>query len=489
MSPNQPVSPDPPDPAAPPLLLFVTGKLAEPSLRRLLAELAPRSGFRFRVAVLPISVVSLATTDWIARHLSPQPDIERLILPGLCAGSLSPVEEAMRVPVVRGPADLRDLPEFFGLEGKPAGARLDDEPHDIVIYAEINHAPRLPLAAILQQARDFRASGADVIDLGCDPGNTWEVVGPAVRALRDAGLRVSIDSFNPVEVQQAVQAGAELVLSVNGSNLGASRDWGCEVVLLPDEPANLVGLDASVEKLTAWGVPFRIDPILEPIGFGFAASLGRFLEVRRRYPQTELFMGVGNLTELTDVDSAGVNVMLLGFCQEVGVRGVLTTEVINWCRSSVRELALARKLVHRSVTQRVLPKRLTPDLVMLRDPKLREHGDATLRELAANIKDRNFRLFAERGLLHMMNGSAYRQGTDPFALFRQFQEREAIDPAHAFYLGYELAKATTALTLGKNYVQDQALRWGMLTVPEESHRAIMKADAGKPSDESGDANR
>jgi hypothetical protein len=42
--------------------------------------------------------------------------------------------------------------------------------------------------------------------------------------------------------------------------------------------------------------------------------------------------------------------------------------------------------------------------------------------------------------------------------------------AHAFYLGYEMAKAITALTLSKNYIQDQALRWGFLTVPEQSHR-------------------
>ncbi len=37
-----------------------------------------------------------------------------------------------------------------------------------------------------------------------------------------------------------------------------------------------------------------------------------------------------------------------------------------------------------------------------------------------------------------------------------------------------MAKAVTALTLGKNYTQDQALRWGFLTVPEESHQAKMK---------------
>jgi dihydropteroate synthase-like protein len=243
------------------------------------------------------------------------------------------------------------------------------------------------------------------------------------------------------------------------------------VVVLPDVLATLEGLDATVEKLHGWGVPFRIDPVVEPIGLGFAASLGRYLEVRRRYPDAEMMMGVGNLTELTDVDSAGVNVVLLGFCQEVRIRSVLTTEVINWCRSCVRELDLARRLVYYAWSQRVLPKHLEPDLVLLRDPRLRTHGETTLHELAARLTDRNFRLFAERGLLHMMNNKTYLQGTDPFALFAALQERETVDASHAFYLGYEMAKAVTALTLGKNYTQDQALRWGFLTVPEESHRS------------------
>ena len=86
------------------------------------------------------------------------------------------------------------------------------------------------------------------------------------------------------------------------------------------------------------------------------------------------------------------------------------------------------------------------------------------------MTDRNFRLFAERGLLHALNGRMHVQGTDPFTLFDEMRQREDIDPAHAFYLGYELAKAVTALTLGKNYVQDQALRWGFLKVPEQPHR-------------------
>src|SRR5262249_43404139 len=156
------------------------------------------------------------------------------------------------------------------------------------------------------------------------------------------------------------RGGAELVLSVNGTNAERARDWGCEVVAIPDEPATLGGLAQTVERLTADGVPFRIDPVLEPIGLGFAASLGRSFEVRRRYPKAEMMMGIGNLTELTDVDSAGINVVLLAICQELGVRSVLTTEVINWCRSSVREVDLARRLVHYACTRRVLPKHIEP---------------------------------------------------------------------------------------------------------------------------------
>src|SRR5437660_6318920 len=122
-----------------------------------------------------------------------------------------------------------------------------------------------------------------------------------------------------------------------------------------------------------------------------------------------MLMGVRNLTALTEVDSAGINVFLLGFCQELAIGSVLTTEVINWCRSCVRELDRARRLVYHACQEHVLPKHLEPDLVLLRDPKLREHGEATLRELAGRITDRNFRLFAERGLLHVLNARMFLQ--------------------------------------------------------------------------------
>jgi dihydropteroate synthase-like protein len=454
--------------------LFITGKLAEPALRRVLSDLAPQAEFEAIVLVLPITVAALMTANWVARHLPRNlPAAQRLILPGYCRGDPEEVTRAAGVPAVLGPKDMRDLPEFFGKQSTAPG---DYGRYDIEILAEINHAPRLTLPAILAQARKYRESNADVIDLGCDPGGTWAEVGHAVRMLRDHGYRVSIDSFNPTEVTLALAAGAELVLSVNGGNLDHVCSWKeqfptFEVVAIPDSPSDVESLFRTVDRLETLGVKYRIDPILEPIGFGFAASLGRYLETRRHFPDAEMMMGTGNLTELTDVDSAGVNVVLAGFCQEIGVRSVLTTEVINWARSSVQEFDLARRLVYHAIRAKVLPKRLEPGLIQLRDPKLYELGDDALAELAARVTDRNYRIFAERGEIHVLNGSVYFCGTDPFEVFERLLAADAkLDASHAFYLGYEFAKAVTALTLNKNYSQDQALRWGLLTVPEISHR-------------------
>ncbi|MCE9548739.1 MAG: dihydropteroate synthase, partial [Planctomycetia bacterium] len=344
--------------------------------------------------------------------------------------------------------------------------------YDIEILAEINNAPQLTLAQILAEAQRLKGDGADLIDVGCDPGGTWVGVAEAVAALRAAGHRVSIDSLNPAEIGPAVKAGAELVLSVNRSNREAAKDWGCRVVVIPDDPATGAGMDETIEYLAAAGVPLVLDPVLSPIGFGFTESLQRYIDCRRRYPDAEMLMGIGNLTELTDVDSAGVNVLLLGICQELGIRQVLTTQVINWARTSVRECDAARRLVYHAVQRQTLPKHVDPRLVMLRDPETPSYGAEEIAHLAAAIKDHNYRLLVDDGRIHVLSGGGHLEGTDPFLLFDQLlqQRPKNLDASHAFYLGFELAKASVALTLGKDYRQDEALQWGLLTVDERLHR-------------------
>lgn len=454
---------------------FITGRLAERALREVLAELAPRAGFEYSIQVLNITVAALMTPAWIAARLQVPENTDKVLIPGYADGNLAPLQAATNVPVERGPRDLRRLPEFFGKQS----ANEEYGAYDIQIVAEINNAPRIPRDLLLQQARQLAADGADLIDLGCDPAGGWTTVGEAVRLLRDAGLRVSIDSMRPEEIAPAVRAGAELVLSVNSANREAARDWGCEVIAIPDTPDDLASLDATVEYLANAGVPLRIDPILEPIGFGFAKSLQRYMQVRERYPEAEMFMGIGNLTELTDADSAGINVLLLAICQELGIRGVLTTQVINWARNSVRECDLARRLVAYSIGQRRLPKHREPQLIPLRGNPPREYGVEVLAQLAAEIKDHNYRVFAERDELHLVSAKQHFQGTDPFEIFARLLQTNPtnLDPSHAFYLGFEMSKALTALTLQKHYEQDEALDWGYLTREEKSHRLERKGNS------------
>src|SRR5262245_20104805 len=232
---------------------FVTGKLAEVSLRQILPPLAAEHGFEFTIQVMPITVAALMTTQWVAARLEIPHGTTEILLPGYCQGDLAAIQPP-GIEVVRGPRDLRRLAEYFGGRQK---APSDYGDYSIQIIAEINHAPRLTREAVVAEAKQMAIDGADLIDVGCDPGITWREVGDYVKALRDEGLRVSIDSFNPEEVAAAVKAGAELVLSVNSGNRAAAVDWGCEVVVVPDDFATLAGLDETIDFLTAKNLPFR----------------------------------------------------------------------------------------------------------------------------------------------------------------------------------------------------------------------------------------
>jgi len=457
-------------------VLFVTGKLAEPALRRVVAELPPR--VHAEIAVLKITVAALMTTPWIARFLSVPEGTSRILLPGLVEGDPAVLTEKFGIPAEKGPKDLRELPAYYG----EAERARDYGGYDIEILAEVNNAPKRPRPEIHAEARHYLDSGADVIDLGCTPGVPFPGLAHVVSELRAAGARVSIDSFDRDEIRTAVAAGAEYVLSVNGSNRAVLEDLrgtGARVIAIPDFGAGLETLEPTLDALERAGLPYLIDPILEPVGFGFMASLERYAEVHRRYPAAGQLMGIGNITELTSADTTGVHALLLAICQELGVRAVLTTEVIPWARGAVREIDIARRLMHYAVTHRTLPKHVDDRLLTVKDPAVLRYSEAELRELQAAVTDPNFRIFTDGTTITVFNHALFVRGTEIQDIFDQLG---VTDGSHAFYLGKELAKAKLAISLGKTYRQEGQLTWGYLTPPDDPRREHFRPTTRKRPD-------
>lgn len=441
--------------------IFVTGKLAAPALQATLYAMAP--DFEYEVAALRISVAALMTTPWISKHLPSAEGFDRILIPGLCEGDVRVIEDRFGVKTEKGPADLRDLPEYFG----QAALREEYGAYDIRIFAEINNVPYMPREEILRRAQYFRENGADVIDLGCSLDRKFEDAAEVVGLLKTQGFVVSIDTFDKAEILAADRAGVDYVLSVNGANLDIAGALHCPVVVIPDSGEGLDTLDRNIARLERIGRPYIVDPILEPITIGFAASLDRYVQVRARYPGAELLMGIGNITELTDADTTGVNALLIGFCQELGVRHVLTTEVVEWARGAVREVDVARRLMYAAQRRGIIPKYIDNRLLTVKDARPKYSTEAELRALQSAITDPNFRIYTTRDAVCVFNNRLFVSGTDIQTLFEQL---EVEDPSHAFYLGKELMKARLALLLGKTYIQEQPLRWGYLTPTEEESR-------------------
>jgi len=441
-----------------PEYLFVTGKLAADALRTTLERMDP--DFDYRVAVLDMSVAALMSAHWIARHLPDARGCRQVMISGWCQGDLSAIEGRLggEVPVILGPKDLKDLPTFFGRERVLEGYGE----YETEILAEIVEAYRMPWEDILARAEYYRASGADIIDLGCPVQGGFPGVAEVVAGLKERGFVVSLDTFDPQTILRADEAGVDMLLSVNSTNIELAPRLHCKVVVIPDFDRGLPSLERNIARIEEWGVPYVVDPILNPIGFGLAASIHRFYEVRRRYPQAEMLMGLGNLTELTEADSTGINAVMAGVIAELGIQYVLTTEVIGWARGAVRELDLARRLMHYARRNGVPPKYIDDRLVTVKDSldEYEFYTEADLRRMQAQVRDRNFRVFIDRERIYAFNNATFVQGADPDEIFDQLEVSEG---SHGFYLGRELERAALAVRLGKRYVQEEPLQWGYLS--------------------------
>jgi dihydropteroate synthase-like protein len=433
--------------------LFVTGRLAASALHTTLEKLEPE--FDYEVAVLAAPVAALMRVEWVARRLSDARGCDTVMLPGLCRGDLSALEAKLGVPVIRGPKDLKDLPLFFGKERSLEGYGE----YQTKILAEIVEAYQMSWEEILATAEYYRRCGADMIDLGCPPMEGFPGVADVVAGLKERGFAVSVDTFDPQTIREADEAGVDLLLSVNSQNIDLVPELGCKVVVIPDFGEGLESLERNAARVASLNVPLVMDPILEPLGFGFTESLHRYAETRRRHPETEILMGVGNLTELTDADSTGINAVMAGLTTELGVDYVLTTEVISWARGSVMELDLARKLMHYAAENRIPPKSIDDGLIALKDTPFEPYTESELRDMQSLVRDKNLRIFADRTSVYVFDRSLFLSGTDPDELFGRL---DVADAGHAFYLGRELERATLAVRLGKRYVQESELRWGYL---------------------------
>jgi dihydropteroate synthase-like protein len=379
---------------------------------------------------------------------------DRIIVPGRCRGDCDALSAHYGIPVQRGPEELKDLPRYFDRAAKP----VDLSDYAVSIFAEIVDAPRLSVQRIVERARRLAQDGANVIDLGCLPETDFAHLEDSVRALKGEGLAVSVDSVDSQELLRAGRAGADYLLSLTLDTLWVADEVASTPVLIPRAPSDEISLFQAIDVLSARGRAFLADPILDPIPFGLTASIVRYHALRQRYPDVPIMMGIGNLTELTEADTSGMNALLFGIAAELNVAAVLTTQVSPHARRAVAEADWARRIMHAAMQQRALPKGMNDALMTVHAKHPFPDTPAEIAETAAQVRDPNFRIQVSSAGVHVYNRDGLRLGQDAFELWPQLKLEH--DAAHAFYMGVELAHAELAWRLGKRYVQDQPLDWG-----------------------------
>lgn len=458
-------------------LLFVTGKLAEKSLDKVLQNIQANSKtppFKYRIAQVGVSVAALMTPELISRRLKDVGDAKKMVLPGLCQGDLSQLHRQYGIPAERGPNDLKDLPQYFGQQG----VAPDLSQHSVDIFAEIVDAPDLSLEAILAKAEQYKAQGANVIDLGCLPNKPFKHLAETIQLLKSHGFKVSVDSIQSDELLLAGHAGADYLLSLTEKTLWIADEVPSTPILIPAKPGNMASLYRAIEHCLTHDKPFIADAILDPIHFGLAGSIVRYHKLRKKYPDINIMMGVGNLTELTDADTTGINAMLFGLISEMNINAVLATSVSPHAVNAIAEADAARRIMYRAKEDNRLPRGYSNGLLGLHDRKPFPYNAAEIDEIAAQIKDPSFRIMVSDAGVHVFNRDGHQLAVDPFSFYPKLGVEQ--DASHAFYLGVELGRAQVAWQLKKRYIQDEELNWG-IDLPQnkrdkKSHREASLAE-------------
>jgi dihydropteroate synthase-like protein len=498
--------------------LVVTGRLAEEMVRE-------AAGDRADVLVMDVDVASFITPKMLREARPSGYDV--ILIPGAITADFGPVERELETKIRLGPkhaVDLRRVLPLIGevelsatvpacvlLEGRmreEARAAIDElearakasmvikgvkvgGESRMKVLAEIVDATRFDDSGLAEKVRHYEKEGADMIDLGipldADPAD----VARAVRVAKGAtSLPVSVDSLRPDLLKAGIEAGCDLILSLDGSNLDEVAEGaafaGVPAVVLPGPETTLA---ENLRRALDLGVRAMADPVLSPPLLGLAESIGRYAEVNRAFPEVPLFFGVGNATELIDADSQGVNALLAAMGAEVGASVLFTPEYSEKARGSIRELRTASEMMLLAGARRSPPKDLGLDLLVLKEKHRRpeeempsefgavgpvspgggsggEVGDGGEEPGRIDVGGRrwemdpagSFRIGVAKGRIVVRHDSATLVGISARDLLAEIVDRGLVTRLdHAGYLGRELERAETALRLGRSYSQDEPL--------------------------------
>ena len=415
-----------------------------------------------------------------------------VIVPGMCTASFEKVERDTGVPVYRGPrhaADLalilplldtitlsRTVPADDFLTAKKAGDamfRVDQQEQEagaefLIRGLKIGGNSRMKVLAEIMDAHlcenlhekveRFFFAGADIVDLGFGFDATPGDVSRAFSLVEDIDRPLAVDTQDPLLIRAALDR-ADLVLSLQEKNIpeigDEVADAGTAAVIVPGSST----LSKNIVLAKRTGIKCIIaDPLLQPVGSGLVASLKNFRNVR--YP---LFFGAGNVVELLDADSVGINALLAGMAQEVGASVIFSSEHSDKTQGAIGEMRRAVEMMVLA-RDRPYPKDLGIDLLVLKEKRRRREPPVEYETLIAAKKmpdeiacdpKGNFRIGIDGDqIIAAINGKAVRGRRWQDVLSTIISQGDVTLLDHAGYLGRELFKAELAIRYGRSFEQD-----------------------------------
>lgn len=465
-------------------LLLPTGRITEEVVRKAAAG--------YDATVVVTGELASFLTPHHLKALLADGSYDMVITSGMCTASFQKVEEETGVPVYRGPrhaADLslilrvintielsREIPAddlLTSLRQKEAEKKvklLETEAKGdfsirgvkigkgsrMKVLAEIMDAHRHP--DIRKKVTRFFEDGADIVDLGFGFDATPEDVRRVFEKISDLPGPLAADTQNP-ELIRAALPRADMILSLHDGNI---NEVGPDIaytraaaVIVPQEQS----FRETIEQAKNMGITRLIaDPLLQPAGSGFTGSLAGFLDYG-----CPLFFGAGNVTELIDADSIGINALLAAMAHELHAAIIFCSEHSDKTQGSIKEMRRATEMMLLT-GERPYPKDLGIDLFCIkekrkrREPPLEYSGIVDAEQMPDDIQydpRGNFRIGIEDGwIIAVRNGSAVRGKRWQDVLYTLLKQDAISLLDHSGYLGRELFKAELAIKFGRSFEQD-----------------------------------